>query len=291
MEEEQDVQVESSPTEQDVNEEAVQPQEEAESQEVESAQTPAGVGQPLVQDVDEMGVPFKNRYMEMRRKYEDTDKTLKEVLESVKGLQQGQQQKPQYSEAELQTFANQSDISPHERSWALKEVERLREEKVAKTVRSVFTEFQQKQKEEVNRQQSLMAVQSRYPEAFVKNNAGQIVGWNSNSPLYQRINAYMNDPDIAKNPRGLLAAAALAAQDLAYVQKPQTQKQTQAMKREIKNLQKQTLIEGGGKPAPVKKSSKDSALDLVREKGDVESAQLALKEILKVQKAHKAREV
>ena len=75
-----------------------------------------------------------------------------------------------------------------------------------------------KKEAEVRKQQSFNYVASTYPEVFVRNQNGQILGINNQSPMAQQINVLMNDPRFANDPEGLMAAA-----DIAYARVSRSQ--------------------------------------------------------------------
>ncbi|MCP3684121.1 MAG: hypothetical protein GY861_15680 [bacterium] len=279
MEEKQAVNQDSAPEEQkDVYGETIQPQEEvAEQQEV---QTPSDEGQTSVQ-LDDVGVPWKNRAYEANRKLEQTNSQLEELTSVVKKLQETQSsQTRKYSEGELLAFANAEDTSPANRQWAMQEIDKVRTETVSNTVKKQMDAFKQNQSAETQKQQSLTAVQQRYPDAFQKNANGQIVGWDNNSPLTQRIAEYMRDPEIAKNPRGLWAAASMAFSDLQLGQSAKTQANQKQLKQQVKTLQKKTLVEGTGQPVVQPVSTRKKAIDATVS-GKVKDGHNAMKEILR----------
>ena len=152
----------------------------------------------------------------------------------------------------------------------------MRKEELGKVVESKLSAYQQQQKAEATRQQALYTVQQRHPDAFVKNAQGQIVNWNNKSPLSQRIAQYMQDPEIQKNPRGLLVATAMANWDLSQ----QSQAKNTQLKQEVRNLQKRTMVEGGGKQQHVQKSPIAKAVERTSS-GKREDAVAAMKEMFK----------
>lgn len=241
------------------------------------SQNPSVGGNPQV-EVDEMGVPWKNRAMEYRRKFEDVTSKQEEILSRLNTLQEGGQRK--YSETELRAFSEQTD-NPYHKAWASQEIEKLRAEQNAKLVRTEIEKFKTEQQQAQVKQQTYAEVAQNYSDAFVKDQAGNLVGWNNNHPLTQRIAYYMQDPDIQANPRGLKVAAALAYADLSRTTQPQTFAKEQKMKREIKNLQNKTLVEGSGASVQQEISPRRKAIDKLRQTGSAKDAADALKHIFK----------
>ena len=288
-EEHQDVQVDPSTTEEIqevVNTEALESDQQEQSveqtQETQSQPPAQEAGQtPVISDFDESGVPWKNRAMEAQRKLEKSSQDIAEMKEMMAKLQQGQQQKPQYTEAELQAYIADERTSSANRALALRELDKLREQRTANVIKKEIGSWKQEQEAQVARQRSLTTVYQRHPEAFIKNNTGQIV-WNQQSPMYQRIAQYMQNPEIGNNPRGLIVAASMAYSDLSLDQSARSQQQQQQLKRQVKKLQKSTMVEGGGKRTQQAKTPVRKAIDdFAKSKGKVSEGTIAMKEWLK----------
>ena len=230
--------------EQNLGEGVVQPQENVEAQ-PETPIQPSGEVTPVPSDVDEFGVPWRNRAAEWKRKSEDNTTQLSELKGMVQGLQTTQQQtKP--TKEQLMAFISNDETEPGHRTWALKEMDKLGEVKVSETIRKEFVAYETKHKAEKQKADTFDFVIQRHPEITIKDNAGNFVGWNTKNPIVQRMDVYMRNPDIANNPGGLRVALALAKDDLSGNQVA-TQQQLQT---QVKTLQKGTLIEGGS-PAPI----------------------------------------
>jgi len=120
-----------------------------------------------------------------------------------------------------------------------------------------------------------------YPEAFSKTPQGQILGWSNEHPLTQQIANIMRDPRFANDPDGLMAASDIAYARFIRSQQPNIQKQQQQLKQEVKSLQKQTLVEGGGKSSQVVTDPVRVALDKVKKTGSMRDAEVAIGEIFK----------
>lgn len=189
-------------------------------------------------DVDEMGVPWKNRAMEYQRKLEKT-------LERLESIPQQQQAQPEYSVAQLLAFAANPETTPNDRQWALDMVEKKEKTESAKLVRQELESYKNEQKLQTVKQQVFQSVLQRNPDIIVKDANGNFAGWNMKSDKLQLINKYMSDPEIVNHPRGLEVAEAFAIRDLSR----KTTQTTQQMKAEIGDLKKKTLVEGGGQKA------------------------------------------
>ena len=232
---------------------------------------PPAVEQQVV-DTDEMGVPWKNRAMEAQRKQEKAEQQQQQILQKLETIGQPQQQ---YTTDELQEFAVTTDNDAH-RNWALKEIRKQEKEENANIVRDELQKFRQAEQVEVTKKTALDTVMKRYPDAFSKDANGRIAGWNNNSALTQRIGQYMQNPEIANNPNGLLVAAALAHSDTSLGQK----NQTNALKAEVKTLQKQTLVESGINNDPAPKTTRQVAIEK-SQSGAVKDSVAAMKELWK----------
>ena len=261
--EEQNMDVQSQETVQpektdvkEVAQEPIQQEQTAEHVEVapalESGITPA-------EDVDEKGVPYKNRYMEEKRKREKTNEELREIKELIQASQT-QQQPRKYTEAELKAFVAETDDAQH-RLWALNELDKIHEEKFSSVIKQEFQTREQKQRAEATKQQAFNSVLQRNPEIFLKDAAGNFAGWNTKSPLFQRVNQYMNNPEIANRPDGILVATRFAKADLYEAMKPNTAKKLETQTNEIKDLQKKTMIEGAGSQPSVNVKPSAAAIE------------------------------
>lgn len=230
---------------------------------------------PQVEAIDEMGVPYKNRYMEYQRKYQKLE-------EKVNQLEQKKQQPEtaKYTVEQLRAFAISTEDA-NNRAWALSELDKMSEEKLNNVVESKLSTIQKQQQETVIRQQTLRSVVDRNPDIVVKDANGNLVGFNNNSPLYNRINFYMQNPKIAEQPEALEIAEAFAYRDLAHAQKPVISKTIEKQANQIKSLQKKTMVEGSGKNSNVKVSSRQAAIDKVKQTGSVNDASNAMGAILR----------
>lgn len=250
------------------------------------AETPAPAQPPVSppgyqQDVDEHGVPYKNRYLESQRKLDKMSEqinTLSQKIESSSGQKGGE-----YSIEELEAFMEtEAGQIPANRNWARGEIRRLNKESNAKVVKDAINEWKGEQEAEKTRSGALQTVIARHPTAFKKDANGKFVGWDPNSPLAQRIGFYMQDPEIKNNPRGLLVAAALAYEEVSQGQSVKTQATTTKLKTEVKDLQKKTLTEGGGVSSPPPpKTPLDATKEKLAQSGNIKDGAAAFKEVLK----------
>lgn len=240
-------------------------------------------GQPQVEAVDERGVPYKNLAMEWKRKYEELTEKMpdlaRQAAQEVLQQQGTQPQQRKYTIAELEAFAQQN---PEWRPWAEEEKAKLIREQLVKEVDEKIQSQEKQRESNIKRQQALQYVMQTYPEAFVKDSQGRLVSWNNSHPLTQQIIQIMQDERFAKDPEGLIGAADIAYARYVRQQTPQRLQKEQQMKAEIKNLQKKTLIEGGGKKVQQGVSPYRAAIEKAKS-GRIEDAKEAFKEILKAQ--------
>lgn len=274
-------------------EQAVNPEESAspEQETVETAGTPAPeqtegqeqqeqpqeTGQAPIEAVDELGVPYKNRFMEMQRKHQDLAEKLPEIIETTLA-KHSQQQQPQYTEEQLDAFVK---ANPDYSDWAAQQKRTLRQKETQDAIRSAVEEVTTKQKDEVRRQQSFQYVTQNFPQCFVKDAFGNMQ-WNLQNPMTSMIGQIMQDPRMKNQPDGMAIAADLAYGRMARMNlAPQNQK-FNSLKRENTKLKRATLTEGGGVPSsqPSKDAFQKAKENLVKT-GTRDAAHNAVKEYLK----------
>ena len=277
----QDVKEVSSTSTEDV---AVKPPESSSQEQVavktteQVAQTPPA-GQ---QDVDEQGIPWKNRAFEWKRKTEELTEKIPEIIRSE--IQQLQTPKEQeYTVAQLEQYAQEN---PAYRPW----VEEKKAELLQKKLTKDFDErlqVSEKQRQRVETEKvSRTYVESEYPNMFVKDASNRVIGINSKDPMVGIINQIMQDKRLSEQPDALAIAADIAYGRVQKMKSRQTETQQQQLKAEVKDLQKKTLVEAGGTVTQTV-SPKQSALNRLRETGSIKDAQEAVREILKARLASK----
>lgn len=278
--------VDSAPadvTQEVVNQPEATEQAQATQPEQETAQSlPAG--QQSYDAVDEFGVPYKNRTFEWKRKYEETvDKLPTLIEEAVKSSVQQYGQAPQrkYTIAELEAFAQQS---PEHRPWVEEQKATLLREQLTNEFEQKIKAVETKKEAEVRKQQSFNYVASTYPEVFVRNQNGQILGINNQSPMAQQINVLMNDPRFANDPEGLMAAADIAYARVSRSQMGANQMKEQKLKAEVKHLQKQTLVESGARQSVQAVPEYRKAIEKAKQSGSIKDVQAALAAMAKAKR-------
>lgn len=256
------------------------PQQEATTTEPQDiAPLPDSVAGEPQDEVDEKGVPWKNRAMEWRRKHDETVAKIPQLIED--GLRKySTGSKQEYTPEQLRTFAYQTDNAAHQQ-WALGEASRIEGERNNKamvdTIRTELDARERKVQEQQIKTQSVQYVFNNYPDMFVKNASGQIIGMNNRNPMTAIVNKIMEDPEAKNNPRGIMIAADIAFAQVARQGGLSAIQQNQKLKAEVKNLQRGTLIEGGGKQSVASKTAKQAALEKLQKTGSLQDGVEALK--------------
>lgn len=272
-----DAQVESSTTNEVVNEvveTTTQPQEAT------TTTNDIPIPQGDVEAVDGRGVPWKNVAMEKERKFNELVDKLPTLMEEAisQGFQKHSPNKErEYTVAELEQYAIEN---PQYRPWVEEQKEQIRMKKLTAEFDKKIQAVDKVKADEAKKQQSLQYVMQTYPDAFVKSTDGKIVNWNSQHPLAQSIFQIMKDQRLANDPEGLAIASDIAYARYIKTVTPKVQKETQALKNEVKDLQKGTLIEAGNNKADGA-SDYTNAMDKLKKTGSMKDAVEALRAISK----------
>jgi hypothetical protein len=94
-------------------------------------------------DVDEFGVPWKNRAMEWQRKFQENTENLPRMIEEALAKNQAQPQKQQHTIAELEAYALQN---PQYRPWVEEEKAKIIQNQVAKVTEEKVREIDNRNK-------------------------------------------------------------------------------------------------------------------------------------------------
>jgi len=282
------------------DEQAVKPTESAPVEQAQEVVTPAetttaseGTAQtteipatPVVNEaVDEFGVPYKNRAMEWKRKSEELAEKLPSLVEEkineafAKNSQQAQQR--EYTVVELEQYAIDN---PEARPWVEEQKQNITLKRLTGEIEKKFQATEKVKEANVKKQQSLQYVMQTYPDAFVKSQNGQIVGWDNNHPLTQAIGQIMQDPRFSNDAEGLMAAADIAYARYSRGQQPLIRQKQESLKAEVKNLQRQTMVEGGGRQGVVTVAPHRAAIDRLKQTGSIKDATEAVKAIMEAKR-------
>lgn len=231
--------------------------------------------------VDETGVPWQNRAMEWKRKTEELSQALPNIIEQklqeVLNKQQVQTEK-KYSISELESFALQN---PEYKPW----VEEQKAKVIQENLSSQFDEKLKRVKEQeqalVRKQQAEAYVVQNYPDAFLKDSTGRVVGWDQNSPITREIMSVMQDQRISGQPDGLQIASDIAYARYMRSEVSKSSKTQRTLKSQVRKLEQATLAEGQGKAPVETKSGLKKAQERLAQTGTMTDAQNAVKEYFK----------
>lgn len=248
--------------------------------EPEAQPAPIPSDQPLNADVDEFGVPWKNRAMEYKRKTEELTERLPQMIEEkLKVI--SQPQTPQYSYEQLESYKLANSSNAEAVAWATGEQRKITQVEQRRLFEEVVGGREKVIEGNLKRQNALNYVQTTYPDAFIKDSSGRLMGWNNANPLTQEIGRLMADSRLANDPDGLALAADAAYGRVARMQTPQLQAAMEKKKLENRQLQKATLTEGGGNKIVQTTSPQHTAMENLRKTGSVKDAESAIGAILK----------
>ena len=274
----------SAPAEEVVTEEVVKEPETDQQAEVQP-ETPTPVPDSN-QDVDEFGVPWKNRAMEYRRKSEDLADKLPTLLEEAISKKDD---KPQYSRKQLEAFEKEYvDTNPNYSTWAKDELRELDKKEQTQIVKDELASFKTNQENTVKRQQANAYTVKQFPDAFLKGVNGQFVIDKSGDPIPnmqnqmgQMMTNYLGDQGLQQRPDKFFIASKLAYADYVSTTQGQTMQKQQQLKEQVGSLQRQTMVEGSGKSSPQSIPAHKKALDRLAQSGSVNDAKAALDALLK----------
>jgi hypothetical protein len=228
-------------------------------------------------DVDEYGVPWKNRAMEWKRKSEETIEKMPNLIdEAVKNSfqQYGKPQEKKYTIEELEQFAQNQ---PEHRPWVEQQKAQVIKEGVIKEVEDKFKAQDYEREAQKLKAQTFGYVAQTYPDVFVRNQQGQVVGMNEKNPMVNEINTLMKDPRLARDPEGFAFAADIAYARINRMNQGVIQQKENKLKAEVKHLQKQTLVESGSRSNVQAVPAHRVALDKAKQTGNLKDVQAALK--------------
>ena len=224
---------------------------------------------PLNADVDEYGVPWKNRAMEYRRKSEElADRIPQMIEEKLKAVSSPTQ--PQYTYEQLEAYKLQNLNNAEAVSWATGLQRKIATDETKRQFEEVVGGRERAKDAEVKRQQSYEYVKNTYPDAL-----------NPNHPMANGIRQYMSIPEIGNNPQGLVFAAKAAYADYMQSQSPVLQQKNQQLKQEVRQLQKNGLVEGGGRKVVQTAPPQQAHMDRLKQTGSIRDAETAIGAILR----------
>lgn len=221
--------------------------------------------QPQVQeprlDVDEHGVPWKNRAMEYQRKFEEVPNIIRQTVEEATKTQQ---KTPEYTIEQLEQYATDN---PQYRPWAEARKAELIQKNLEKTFDAKLQANEAKVREAQLKQQSEQWVTNhpKFKDCFIDTPQGK--QWNYSNPLTQIMGNYLNQPDpvtgklVKDRSDGLMVAAKLAYADHVLNGENKAATQVSQLKKDLRKAQKTQMVQGAGNPAattPVRSSIQKS---------------------------------
>lgn len=231
-------------------------------------------------DVDEFGVPWKNRAMEWKRKSEDLVDKLPQMIDE-KLSKVTQPQAPQYTYEQLEAYKLQNAADAQIVSWATGEQRKMQAAENKKLFEEVVGTRDKVSKTEILKERSLIKVQKEYPEAFQRDANGVAMGWDLNNALTQELFGIMKDPRFSNDPEGLVAAAEMAYGRVSRKQAPVLQKKVEQAKADVKQAQKATLTEGAGRRVTLSEPPQQVALNTLKKTGLLKDAENAMGALLR----------
>jgi hypothetical protein len=198
------------------------------------------------EDVDEKGVPYKNRFHEVSRKLDKIQEEIPNLIQQA--VQQASQ--PKYTKSELEEFlSSEQGQDPVNKRWAQEKINELTKVELLETVRNELRAEKQKEYNVMRQRQAFQQAAQLCPDAFVVQN-GVPVGLNPKSKTAPLIDSILRArPEIASLPDGVAIAAQMARGHLASLEAQQNAKKAQMLEGEKGALQRSTLTSSGDSEA------------------------------------------
>lgn len=256
----------STPETQDVNTDTTTTVESAETV-TSTAPAKTLADQAKEEEVDEKGVPYRNRYEEMRRKYDQVVETIPEIINKTLSEKLQNQTQPQqerkYSVRELEEFAI---ANPDYRGWVEEEKAKLNVKLAVSEFERLNSEKEKARNEATLRQQSFEKLTSEFSELFTSDSQGRKI-WDNSNPIVRQVAVLMQNPELQKDPRGLEYATLMAYGQAAKSGTISNAKKESKLKAEVKTLQKKTFVEGGQKSQVIAKDEVRDAIEDLKKTG------------------------
>jgi hypothetical protein len=208
-------------------------------------------------EVDETGVSYKNRFLEVNRKLENLNKSIPQMIQEAAQLaaQNTQAQVSKKEEYSLNDYLTAKARDPQNAAYYDGKILDLQKQEIASTVQTQLTQYQLKQQHDAARQQA---------EAWAVNNFPQLN--DPNSPYAQQVWATFNSrPADKREPYDFAVAAELVAARMgikaASASNP-AQEALQRKERELKKLTKERVVEGDGRGRTIAPTSTQRQADL-----------------------------
>jgi len=195
--------------------------------------------------------PLENVTWEIKRKFDETIPTLQRKIDKLTSMVQQNQQQPQqpkYSKAQLMAYASDPATTTEQRLWAYTEVDGIEKVERKKEYENLVLTTKQHSETETRRNSAAQWVASNLPETTIKDQNGNFIGWNQQSPILAKANEYIGRSETLRNdPEGFMAAVKMAAFDLG-VSPTSSSKLNKTIGQLRKEQKKQLASTGGTKP-------------------------------------------
>lgn len=220
------------------------------------------------EEVDDKGVPYRNRFEEMRRKYEQVVENIPQIInqtlsEKLSNQTQPQQIERKYSVRELEEFAI---ANPDYRGWVEEEKAKLNVKLAVSEFEKLNAEKEKARQDASIRQETFNKLTSDFSELFTSDSQGRKV-WDNSNPIVRQVAVLMQNPELQKDPRGLEYATLMAYGQAAKSGTISNAKKESKLKAEVKTLQKKTFVEGGQKSQVVAKDEVRDAIEDLKKTG------------------------
>lgn len=195
-----------------------------------------------VEEVDDKGVSYKNRFFELDRKYENLSKSIPQMIQEAAqaAAQTTATQTSREPEYTASDYVAAKHKDPANAAYYDSKILELQDKRVSKTIREELTSFQREQQVTNARGQAETWAYQNFPQLR-----------DSNSPLFQQTIALFNSrPADKREPYDFAVAAELVAGRLGIRPVQAVNPQQEALlkkEREIKKLNKERAIEGDGR--------------------------------------------
>lgn len=272
----------ANPTEPAAVDQVAQDTQEVATPETVEQVTPEQSGPQTVQaeDVDEFGVPWKERAKEYQRKLTETTERLPQIVEETLARQQQKApQEKQYSIQELEEIALQN---PNLRPQVEAEKEKIRQNQFLRIIEERDMKAVESQKAERIRYESEQTVinDPAFKDCFTQNALGQ-KQWNTTHPLTRMIGEILLDNRIKNSPEGIKIAADIAYGRYAREVATKATTQAKVLQANLKREQKKTMVEGGSTVGRGSGDDFSKAKEELSRTGSAKAAQSAVSAYLK----------
>jgi hypothetical protein len=252
-------------------------------QEINDEDAPQNEGQISLDKSDDR--KWKNISMELRRKLDEVpstiERTVQEAIQKNVKIQQTQQE-PEYTIQQLEEWL--MDNPQYKPQVEAKKAEII-QKNLEKSWDAKLKAVEDTKNNEIKRQQAEQWVVNhpKFKDCFANDISGNKV-WNMSNPLTQSMNSYLNHPDVKGRPDGILLAAKMAYADYSLSDEPKAKTEVRKLQKDLKAIQKKTMVQGGGVSAKVNAGSDvQKALQRFNQSYSKDDLRAATKSLLKAQ--------